>query len=319
MIDSSKSAWIKTTARELGFFYTGIAAATSLDEEGRQLERWLQQGRHGTMTWMERYFDLRTDPRLLVPGARAVICLAYNYYPEDQPADATAPKVARYAYGQDYHRVLKQKLNLLQESMTARFGAFSSRSFVDSGPVMERAWAAKAGLGWTGKNTLTINPRAGSYFFLAVMICDLELAYDQPIQDHCGTCTRCIDACPTGAIDAQGYALDASKCISYLTIEMREDHLPSVFVDKMENWVFGCDICQEVCPWNRFAQPHQQPAFMPRREFLELTRDGYARMDEPQYERVFAGTPVKRAKWRGFKRNLDFILGADGEDEKRST
>ena len=315
MIASAKSTWIKTTARELGFFFTGIAAATSLNEEARQLERWLQQGRHGSMTWMERYFDLRTDPLLLVPGARAVICLAHHYYPEEQPADATAPKVARYAYGQDYHRVLKQKLNLLQERMTERFGAFSARSFVDSGPVMERAWAAKAGLGWNGKNTLTIHPRAGSYFFLAVMICDLELEYDQPIHDHCGTCTRCIDACPTRAIDPQGYALDATKCISYLTIELREDQLPTAFAGKMENWVFGCDICQEVCPWNRFAQPHDEPAWVPRQEFLELTRDDYARMDEPQYERVFAGTPVKRPKWSGFKRNVDFVLGEGGEKD----
>lgn len=313
MTASEKSQRIKKMAQEMGFFYTGIAPCGRLDEEARQLERWLSQGLHGTMQWMENYFDLRVDPGLVLPGAQSVICLAHNYYPKATPADQTAPKIARYAYGKDYHRVLKRKLKALEEEMRACFGKFNSRYFVDSGPVLERAWAAKTGLGWTGKNTLTIHPGVGSYFFLAVIICDLDLDHDHPIKDHCGTCNRCITACPTEAIHEGGYWLDATKCIAYLTIELRDDHLPDEAEGKLQNWVFGCDICQEVCPWNRFAQPHTEPSFEPHADLLGLNRQDYQEMDEAQYERLFAGTPVKRAKWSGFKRNIDFIFQKTNE------
>ncbi len=297
---------IREEARRLGFDFTGIAKATFMEEEARRLETWLRQGWHGKMAYMERYFDMRTDPRRLVEGARSVIMLAYNYYSPDRQKDPEAPRIARYAYGKDYHRVVKDKLYLLLQFIRDQFGDINGRYFVDSGPVMERDWARRSGLGWTGRNTLAIHPRQGSYFFLATLILDLELPADNPINDHCGTCTRCIDACPTEAISPAGYWLDASKCISYLTIELR-DEIPESFRGKMEGWAFGCDICQEVCPWNRFSQPHSEPAFDPPTGLMEMKRSEWEEITEELFNTLFGHSAVKRTKYEGLKRNIRFL------------
>jgi epoxyqueuosine reductase len=258
------------------------------------------------MAYMENYFDLRIDPTRLVPGAKTVICLAYNYHNPEKQQDADAPKISQYAYGEDYHLVIKDKLKALLEFIRQDIGAVEGRCFVDSAPVMEREWAQRAGLGWNGRNTLTIHPRHGSYFFLAEIICDLELDYDDPIRDHCGTCRRCIDACPTEAISPNGYLLDASKCISDLTIELREA-IPTAFQGKMDNWMFGCDVCQEVCPWNRFATRHAEPAFEPHPDLLGMTRRDWLELTEEVFGRVFKKSAVKRAKYAGLQRNIRFL------------
>ncbi len=299
---------IREEAHRLGFAFVGFARAERMDEEAIRLEAWLQQGFHGQMGYMENYFEQRVDPRLLVDGARSVVSLVYNYYPEKQQNDPQAPQLAKYAYGEDYHFVLKRKLRALLEFIQTEIGEVNGRCFVDSAPILERDWARRAGTGWVGKNTLLIHPKAGSFFFLAELILDLELQYDGPIKDYCGTCTRCIDACPTDAIAPQGYLMDGSKCISYLTIELREA-LPESFRGKMANWMFGCDICQDVCPWNRFSQPHQEPAFEPQPDLLDMTKADWEDLTEEVFQKVFRRSAVKRAKYGGLRRNIEFLSG----------
>ncbi|HRJ16335.1 MAG TPA: tRNA epoxyqueuosine(34) reductase QueG, partial [Saprospiraceae bacterium] len=274
---------IREEAHRLGFAFVGFARAERMDEEAIRLEAWLQQGFHGQMGYMENYFEQRVDPRLLVDGARSVVSLVYNYYPEKKQVDPQAPQLAKYAYGEDYHFVLKSKLRALLEFIQTEIGEVNGRCFVDSAPILERDWARRAGTGWVGKNTLLIHPKAGSFFFLAELILDLELQYDGPIKDYCGTCTRCIDACPTDAIAPQGYLMDGSKCISYLTIELR-DALPEAFRGQMDNWMFGCDICQDVCPWNRFSKPHQEPAFEPHPDLLDMTKADWEDLTEEVFQ-----------------------------------
>lgn len=297
---------IRDEAQRLGFSFIGFARAERLDEEARRLEAWLHKGYHGEMHYMANHFDKRVDPRLLVDGAKSVVSLMYNYYTPQTQNDTEAPKISRYAYGEDYHFVLKRKLKSLLSFIRETVGEVNGRCFVDSAPVLERDWARRSGIGWAGKHTLLINPRAGSYFFLAELILDLELTYDHPIKDYCGTCTRCIDACPTEAISPQGYVVDGSKCISYLTIELKNE-LPKDYQDKMDNWMFGCDVCQEVCPWNRFSKPHREPAFEPHPDLLFMTKSEWEDITEEVFNAIFRHSAVKRTKYKGLKRNLVFL------------
>ncbi|HVS91497.1 MAG TPA: tRNA epoxyqueuosine(34) reductase QueG [Mucilaginibacter sp.] len=300
------SKLIKKEAKNLGFIFCGIAEAGFLQEEAPRLENWLKQGMQGEMHYMENYFDKRLDPRLLVDGARSVISLGLNYYTDLVPNDPAAPKISKYAYGDDYHHVIKHKLKRLLEIINEKIGEVNGRAFVDSAPVLDKAWAKKAGLGWVGKNTNLINTKKGSFFFLAELIVDLELEYDIPsTADHCGTCTRCIDACPTEAIVAP-YVVDGSKCISYLTIELK-DNIPTEFQGKMDNWVFGCDVCQDVCPWNRFSVLNREPAFQPKNELLVMNKRDWDEITEEVFQKVFKDSPVKRTKFSGLKRNIDFL------------
>lgn len=298
---------VKHLAGEMGFAFTGISQARRMDEEARRLEEWLNQGMHGKMGYMENYFEKRVDPTKLVPGAKSVVSLMYNYYTEKEQSDPEAPKISKYAYGKDYHRVIKDKLyTLVTQIEEALDVTIEGRCFVDSAPVMERDWAKRSGIGWTGKNTLLIHPKAGSYFFLAELIIDLPLAADGPMKDYCGTCRRCIDACPTDAIDDEGYILDARKCISYLTIELKES-IPTSYKGQMENWMFGCDICQEVCPWNRFSTPHDEEEFEPHPELLDMAKGDWQELTEEVFRKVFKKSAVKRAKYEGMKRNIRFL------------
>ncbi|MCB0795605.1 MAG: tRNA epoxyqueuosine(34) reductase QueG [Flavobacteriales bacterium] len=299
-----RSDGIKKKARELGFLACGVARAAYLEEEAPRLERWLRQGKQGAMGYMERHFDLRLDPRKLVPGARSVISLAYNYHNPTRQADPEAPKISSYAYGRDYHKVVKKRLAPLIGHIHDSYGSVTLRAFVDSAPVLEKAWAERSGLGWRGKHTNVIRQGNGSWFFLAELITDLELEPDPPAMDHCGSCRRCIDACPTDAIEP--YGVDGSRCISYLTIELK-DAIPAEFQGRMEGWAFGCDICQQVCPWNRFAQTHSEPEFSPRSELLQLTAAEWRDMTEVVFERVFQGSAVKRTKYAGLIRNVRFL------------
>ncbi|MCL4111454.1 UNVERIFIED_CONTAM: hypothetical protein GTU68_020728 [Idotea baltica] len=255
---------------------------------------------------MANHFDKRVDPTKLVPGAKTVVSLAYNYYNPELQEDDTAPKLSKYAYGEDYHKIVKDKLFLLIDKIRKEIGAVEGRCFVDSAPVLERDWARRAGLGWIGKHTLLLSKKKGSYFFLAELIIDVEIEPDSPVSDHCGSCTKCIDACPTDAISPTGYVLDASKCISYLTIELR-DAIPRKFEDQMEGWMFGCDICQDVCPWNRFSKRHQEPAFEPKEGLLEMTKHDWQEVSEDVFRRVFKKSAVKRTKYAGLKRNIEFL------------
>lgn len=294
-------------AQRLGFSFIGFSKAGKMDEESRHLEQWLNKGFHGKMSYMENHFDKRTDPTLLVPGAKTVVSLMYNYYTDEKQKDEHAPKISKYAYGKDYHFIIKDKLKTLVQSVEEELGTtIAGRVFVDSAPVLERDWAKRSGLGWIGKNTLLIRPSAGSFFFLAEWIMDLEVAPDSPMKDHCGTCRKCIDVCPTDAIAPEGYLLDGSKCISYLTIELRED-LPNAFQGKMEDWMFGCDICQDVCPWNRFSLKHQEPSFEPDSRLLELTKEEWNEMSCELFNEIFRKSPVKRTKYEGLKRNINFL------------
>jgi len=300
------STLIKNEAKKLGFMFCGISKAEFLEDEAPKLEKWLQNGMHGEMQYMENYFDKRLDPRLLVDGAKSVISLGLNYYSEKKQSDPDSPKISSYAYGTDYHFVIKDKLRRLLAIITEQIGEVNGRAFVDSAPVLDRAWAKKSGLGWIGKNTNLINKNSGSFFFLAELIVDLELAYDiAPTQDHCGTCTRCIDACPTEAIVAP-YVVDGSRCISYLTIELKNE-IPDEFKGKMDNWVFGCDICQDVCPWNKFSILHTEPAFDPTPGLLELKREDWENITEDVFQKVFKNSAVKRTKLTGLKRNIEFL------------
>jgi epoxyqueuosine reductase len=300
------SNWIREEAIRLGFSFIGFAKAEQMDEEARRLENWLNAGYHGEMGYMANHFDKRIDPRKLVDGAKTVITLLHNYYPEKTQSDPDAPKIARYAYGQDYHFVLKDKLKILIGFIQTQIGEVNGRAFTDSAPILERDWARRSGTGWVGKNTLLIHPKQGSYFFLAELILDLELVYDAPMKDYCGRCRRCIDACPTEAISENGYFMDGSKCISYLTIELR-DKIPDFFKDKMENWMFGCDICQEVCPWNRFAKKQAEPAFEPHPDLLELKKADWEEITQEVFNVLFKKSAVKRTKFAGLKRNIDFL------------
>lgn len=297
---------IKRIASELGFSFCGISKATFLEEEAPKLEDWLNRGYQGKMGYLENHFDKRLDPTKLVDGAKSVISLVYNYFPEKDLASDKGYKVAKYAYGKDYHFVIKDKLKTFFQSMQETIHLdIEGRVFVDSAPVHERAWAAKSGLGWIGKNSLLLNKQMGSFFFLAEIICDLELIADSPVKDHCGTCTRCIDACPTDAIP-QPYVIDASRCISYLTIELK-DELPSGFKGEMEGWIFGCDICQDVCPWNKFSIPHKEHAFQPHSDLSDMKKADWEELTEETFRVIFKNSAVKRTKYKGLKRNIDFM------------
>ncbi|MBL0128470.1 MAG: tRNA epoxyqueuosine(34) reductase QueG [Flavobacteriales bacterium] len=296
-----RSERIKARALELGFLACGVARADFLADEAPRLEQWLRQGKHGEMGYMANHFDLRLDPRKLVPGAKSVISLAYNYFTGPKQQDPEAPKLSMYAYGRDYHKVVRNRLKPLISFIHENFGDVALRAFVDSAPVMEKAWAQRSGIGWVGKHTNVIRQGAGSFFFLCELITDLEFEPDPPATDHCGTCRRCIDACPTDAITP--YGVDGSRCISYLTIELK-NAIPEEFAGRMENWVFGCDICQQVCPWNRFSQPHGEPEFTPKEELAGLTSADWKGMTEMTFDRIFQGSPVKRAKYAGLTRNI---------------
>jgi epoxyqueuosine reductase len=302
---------VKNFARNLGFNYCGIAKAVRLDEDARRLEKWLSAGMHGSMKYMENHFELRTDPRKLVPGARSVITLLLNYFPE-QSQNPGAPKIARYAYGKDYHDVIRKKLNSFLSLIREHIGEVQGRGFVDSAPVLERSWAQRSGLGWVGKNGNLINKQNGSYFFIATIIVDLELSYDDAYaKDYCGTCTRCIDACPTEAI-LPNKVVDGSRCISYFTIELKEMLIPSEMKGKFDNWLFGCDTCQEVCPWNRFAKPHEEFEFAPLPQVLNFSTRNWEELTEESFTSIFRNSPIKRAKYNGIKRNLRFIQTNEG-------
>jgi epoxyqueuosine reductase len=306
---SSRTALVKKLAHQTGFDFCGISKAEFLEEEAPLLEKWLKAGHHGKMQYMERNYDKRLNPKKLVPGAKSVITLLYNYYPQKELPKEDNYHIARYAYGQDYHQVIKHKMRELIEGLRTEIGEIQGRMFVDSAPVMERAWAQRSGAGWIGKNTLLITKDSGSYFFLSELITDLELNADGPIADYCGSCTRCIDSCPTDAISP--YQVDASKCISYYTIELR-DEIPIEAKGKFENWIFGCDICQEVCPWNRFSKPHRETQFMPIDDLFEMRKDQWEELDEDSFRDLFQGSAVKRTKYQGLKRNIRFL-----EDKKQ--
>ncbi len=297
---------IREEAKRLGFSFIGFAKAEHMDKEARRLEQWLQQGAHGKMAYMANHFEKRVDPTKLVEGAKTVVSLLFNYHTEQVQKDASAPKIASYAFGEDYHFIVKHRLKDLLRFIRENIGEVSGRCFVDSAPVLERDWAKRSGNGWIGKNTLLIHPKQGSYFFLAELIIDLELVYDSPMKDYCGTCTKCIDACPTGAIASEGYWMDGSKCISYLTIELRET-IPEAFNGQLENWIFGCDICQEVCPWNRFAKQHEEPAFEPHPDLLKMKKRDWEEITEEVFKEIFRRSAVKRTKYEGLKRNIDFL------------
>lgn len=302
---TSHTALIKQEALRLGFTECGIARAEFLEEDANNLENWLKKGYHGEMAYMANHFDKRLDPTLLVPGAKSVISLLYNYFPgQEQKKDSY--KISKYAYGEDYHYVVKDKLKLLVNSMEEKIGDFHARIFTDSAPVMERSWAQRSGLGWKGKHSLLINKEKGSFFFLAEVIIDLELDYDTPFKtDHCGTCTKCIEACPTQAI-LPNNTIDGSKCISYFTIELK-DSIPASFKGMLDDWMFGCDICQDVCPWNRFSTPHRENRFEPNHEILANSKADWEEITQEIFSDIFSKSPVKRTKFKGLMRNIDFL------------
>jgi epoxyqueuosine reductase len=293
-------------AEESGFTHCGIARADYLEDERPKLEQWLKSHYHGEMKYMENHFEMRLDPRKLVPGAKSVISLTYNYYSEKKPAGASSLKISKYAYGEDYHYVVKEKLKWMLARLRTELGDFHGRVFVDSAPVMERAWAVKSGIGWIGRHSLLITKSQGSFFFLAEIICDLELEYDEPFKtDHCGTCTACMDACPTGAI-AGNKIVDGSKCISYFTIELK-DSIPDSYKNKLDDWMFGCDICQDVCPWNRFSRPHTEEKFEPHEKLLNTPRSEWKEITEELFDELFRKSAVQRTKYAGLKRNIEFL------------
>jgi len=303
-IKHSYSSIIKQEAKRLGFDFCGISKAEFLEEEAPRLESWLKNGMHGKMEYMENHFDKRLNPKLLVDDAKSVVSLMYNYYPE-QIQNTKAPKISKYAYGKDYHDVIKEKLKEFLNTLKEKIGDITGRAFVDSAPVLDKAWAKKSGLGWIGKNANLINKQQGSFFFIAELIIDVELEYDGPIKDYCGTCTKCIDACPTNAI-VEPFIVDGSKCISYLTIELK-DAIPNEFKNKMDNWAFGCDVCQDVCPWNRFSVPHTETHFNNQTGLLNLNNEEWHELTEETFNVIFKHSAVKRTKYKGLKRNLEFI------------
>ncbi|MDC6384122.1 tRNA epoxyqueuosine(34) reductase QueG [Flagellimonas taeanensis] len=295
---------IKTEAKRLGFLSCGVSKAGFLEEEAPRLEKWLNQNRHGEMQYMENHFDKRLDPTKLVEGSKSVISLLLNYFPSEQQ-NPDSYKISKYAYGTDYHFVIKDKLKSLLHFIQEEIGEVYGRAFVDSAPVLDKAWASRSGLGWIGKHSNLLTQKVGSFYFIAELIVDLELEYDTPVTDHCGTCTACIDACPTEAI-VEPYVVDGSKCISYFTIELKNE-IPGEFQGKFDEWMFGCDVCQDVCPWNRFSKPHREPLFDPHPELLSFTKKDWEEITEDVFKKVFQKSAVKRAKLSGLKRNIDFI------------
>jgi epoxyqueuosine reductase len=296
---------IKQKALELGFMSAGISKADFLGEEAPRLEKWLKENRNGEMKYMENYFDKRLDPRVLFEGCKSVVSVLLNYYPEEIQKDPEAPKISKYAYGEDYHFVIKKKLQELLNFIQQEVGEVEGRLFVDSAPVMDKAWAKKSGLGWIGKNSNLISKGAGSFFFIGELLLDIDLDYDHEVADFCGTCTRCLDACPTGAI-IQPYVVDGSKCISYFTIELK-DAIPVAMKGQFDNNMFGCDICQDVCPWNSFSKPHQESAFLPHPDLLSMTKQEWKNLSKETFNKLFKNSAVKRTKFNGLKRNIDFL------------
>ena len=296
---------IKSEAHRLGFLSCGVSRVEFLEDEAPRLENWLNQNRHGQMQYMENHFDKRLDPGKLVEGSKSVVSLLYNYYTEKKQHDPTAPKISKYAYGDDYHFVIRDKLKKLLNFIQEHIGEVHGRAFVDSAPVLDKVWAAKAGLGWVGKHSNLLTQQVGSYYFISELIIDLELDYDTATTDHCGSCTACIDACPTQAI-VEPYVVDGSKCISYFTIELKNE-LPTSYQDKFDNWMFGCDVCQDVCPWNRFSKPHQEPLFDPHPDLLAMTKKEWQEITDEVFERIFKRSAVKRTKFSGLKRNIQFL------------
>src|SRR6187551_112533 len=305
MLRQRHTELIKSKALDLGFSFCGISKAEFLKDEAPQLEEWLKRNYQGKMSYLENHFEKRLDPRLLVPGAKSVISLIYNYFPKKDLGSSHELKVSKYAYGEDYHTVVKEKLNALIQSIRDDIGDVGGRAFVDSAPVMERAWAKRSGIGWIGKNSLLLNREMGSFFFIAEIIIDLPLEYDHAVKDFCGTCTACIDACPTDAI-VEPYVVDGSKCISYYTIELKES-IPTEVKGKFENWIFGCDICQDVCPWNSFSQPHAEERFNPDAQLENMSRQDWREVTEEVFEKIFKRSAVKRTKLEGLKRNIRFV------------
>ena len=295
---------IKTEAKRLGFLSCGVSKADFLEDEAPRLEKWLNNNMQGEMRYMENHFDKRLNPTLLVEDSKSVISLLLNYFPSEiQNNDSY--KLSKYAYGTDYHFVIKDKLKSLLQFIQEEIGDIHGRVFVDSAPVLDKAWAAKSGLGWIGKHSNLLTQQVGSFYFIAEIIIDLELDYDAPVTDHCGTCTACIDACPTEAI-TQPYVVDGSKCISYFTIELK-DNIPTEFKGKFDNWMFGCDICQDVCPWNKFSKSHNEPLFNPNPELLSITKKDWDEITEDIFKKVFQKSAVKRTKFSGLKRNIEFL------------
>ena len=296
---------IKGYASKLGFLSCGISEACFLEDEAPKLEKWLNQNHHGKMNYMENHFDKRLDPRKLVPGAKSVVSLLLNYHTDKNQYDTQAPKISKYAFGEDYHYVIKKKLKKFLKFISNEIGEVQGRVFVDSAPVMDKVWASKSGLGWIGKNTNLISKKVGSFFFIAELIIDLELEYDLPTTDHCGNCTACLDACPTDALIAP-YQIDSSKCISYLTIELK-DKIPSEFNGKMDQWAFGCDVCQTVCPWNRFSEPHEVSEFEPNEKIMSMSKKDWEELTEEVFNDLFKNSPIKRTNFSGLKRNIKFL------------
>lgn len=300
------TSFIKAKASELGFDFCGIAKAQKLDDDARRLEAWLNAGMNGGMTYMANHFDLRIDPSKLVPGAKSVITLMLNYFPSESQ-NPQAPHISKYAYGMDYHELIRPKLHQLLAFINEEIGEVHGRGFVDSAPVLERAWAQRSGLGWIGKNGNLISKQHGSFFFLATLIVDIELAYDDPYaKDYCGSCRKCIDACPTDAIQ-ENKVINGSQCISYFTIELKDQIIPESMQGKFNDWMFGCDICQDVCPWNRFSQPNTEQGFQPIRELLEFSRTDWEELTEETFKNIFRNSPIKRSKFTGIRRNLQFL------------
>jgi len=305
-MEFSNSQKIKQEAYRLGFSFVGISKAKRLDEDATRLEEWLKSNGNAKMAYMENHFEKRVDPRKLVEGSKSVISLLYNYHTKERRQDETSPKIAKYAYGEDYHFVVKEKLTLLHQFILNEIGEVEGRSFVDSAPVLDRAWARESGLGWIGKNSMLINKQKGSDFFIAEMILDINLEADSPIKDYCGSCTKCIDACPTDAILPKRQ-IDSNKCISYLTIELKDELIPKEFEGKLENWAFGCDICQDVCPWNRFGEQNKEEKFQPKLDLLQMTKQDWEILDQEKFNNIFRKSAVKRTKYAGLKRNLEFL------------
>lgn len=299
------SLLIKQEAERLGFTACGISKSQFLEEDAPHLEAYLKVNSHGEMGYLANNFDKRLNPSLLVEGTKSVVSLLYNYYTEDQPKDPAAPKISMYAYGKDYHKVVKKKLKLLFQFIQEEIGEVGGRYFVDSAPILEKAWAAKSGIGWVGKNANLLTKQKGSFHFISELLLDIELGYDSSTTNHCGQCTKCIDACPTDAIIAP-YRVDGSKCISYFTIELKEQ-IPVENKGKFEDWMFGCDICQTVCPWNRFSTEHNEPLFYPQSRLLEISKEEWNNLSEGEFDEIFFGSAVKRTKFEGLKRNIDFL------------
>jgi epoxyqueuosine reductase len=295
---------VKQLALQYGFDYCGIAKAQPLTEDARRLEKWLGQGMHGSMQYMQNHFDLRVDPTKLVPGARSVITVLKNYYPSQKPSET---KISKYAFGKDYHDVIRSSLKEMIADLQQKIGQFNGRGFVDSAPVLERSWAQRSGLGWIGRNGNLITRQGGSFFFIATLIVDVELNYDDPFaKDFCGSCKKCIESCPTEAI-MPDKTINGSQCISYFTIELKDEIIPEAMKGKFQNWMFGCDVCQDVCPWNRFSKPHKEKSFQPLPEILNFTTREWEALSEEAFKKIFKGSPVSRAKYKGIQRNIKFL------------